>query len=185
MIKYLKFIQNFQKNVLGSQILVSELLLINYCKMLMLYQTWRVPTINKNGSHNPHHSLVPFSLLSTPSCFSYHIMSHTNLPPENNKMEQVNEKILSMQKKKKYSMWYITIVNCSKSKDLVHIIPTKSMKAETLFTLIKLVITGLEQNGFRVNKHYHTFVSYQICQLCINTHNRVQGFSFSCLTQYI
>lgn len=39
---------------------------------------------------------------------------------------------------------------CSKVKDVVHILPTKTMKAETLFTFIKNVIIGLEQIGFKV-----------------------------------
>lgn len=39
---------------------------------------------------------------------------------------------------------------CSKFKDVVHILPTRIMKAETLFTFIKKVIIGLEEIGFKV-----------------------------------
>ena len=38
----------------------------------------------------------------------------------------------------------------SKFKDVVHIIPTKCMKAETLHNILKKVIIGLEKIGFTV-----------------------------------
>lgn len=47
---------------------------------------------------------------------------------------------------------FVFMINsiCSKFKDVVHILPARTMKAEALFRFIKNVITGLEQIGFRV-----------------------------------
>ena len=39
---------------------------------------------------------------------------------------------------------------CSKFKDVVHVMPAKSIKAEILFNVMKHIIIGLEQIGFRV-----------------------------------
>lgn len=47
---------------------------------------------------------------------------------------------------------FVFLVNriYSKFKDVVHILPTRTMEAETLFTYIKNVVSGLEQIGFKV-----------------------------------
>ena len=39
---------------------------------------------------------------------------------------------------------------CSQFKDVVHILPVKTLKAEILFTFIKDIVIGLEKIGFRV-----------------------------------
>lgn len=39
---------------------------------------------------------------------------------------------------------------CSKLKDVVHIMPTKCMKAEGLFDVLKRIIIGLEEIGFKI-----------------------------------
>lgn len=62
----------------------------------------------------------------------------------------------------------------SKVKDVVHILPVESMKAETLHDILKKVILGLEEMGFRVicvitdnNTIILFFVTHQICLLSI------------------
>ena len=47
---------------------------------------------------------------------------------------------------------FVFMINsiCSTFKDVVHIIPTKLIKAETLYYLLKRVVIGLEEIGFRV-----------------------------------
>lgn len=71
---------------------------------------------------------------------------------------------------------------CSKYKDVVHIMPTKCLKAQSLFKILKEIIIGLEEIGFKVisvitdnnaiNKNSH------VIHLSTKTVNSICTFSF-------
>ncbi|XP_066958187.1 uncharacterized protein [Macrobrachium rosenbergii] len=80
----------------------------------------------------------------------------------------------------------------SKFKDVVHIIPTKCMKAQTLHNILKKIIIGLEKIGFTVfcvvtdnnainGKAMSFLPTHQNYQLCIIILVRVVGLSSLCM----